>query len=559
MEGGFLQAKTMIEAWGYKADSHSRVLAQFLQKRETPLDEMESKYSGRGGGDATYVAKGGDVTEILKKMLMEYEDDLVALDKAEAETKAAYDLADDAKGLAIDAATKTKKTKEKVLGEKGQELANTQSDLKEATDGWTADTTVLKDTGTTCKKREEQYNQHMKTRDGELEAMQQAIEILEKVTGVRSPESKGVETTAVIPSFTQLRSVHAKKMFKDPRAKIAAVLRKAGNKKATAALSKLADKIMQLKAGQTPGSGMFDSIKNMIQKMIFHLMDEQKNEDEHKHWCDKELTNTELMLTEKTEKKSDAEATITQLAEKIQDLKNGITANQDAVALSEKEISDRTEDRAAEKAQNSATIKDAEDAQSAVAEAIAVLTTFYKNSGEVQKEAWESFAQTSAKTARRAGRNEPGVTEPEPEMYADDDVYTGTEGGASVIGMLEKVATDFAEMESQARADETEQQDEFDAWLTETHMDKAEKTKDSEMKTSRKGRYEDKKSGQEESLEHTTKELEATDQYEQDLQKACVDGDSSYGARKDARTQEIDALREAQEILEKAFTEEEEK
>merc|ERR1719238_2389566 len=296
MEGGFLQAKTLVEAWGHKAEHTSRVMAQFLQKKETPLDEMESKYSGRGGGDATYVAKGGDVTEILKKMLMEYEDDLVALDKAEAETKAAYDLADDAKGLAIDAATKTKKTKEKVLGEKGQELANTQADLKEAEDGYLADTTVLKETVTTCKKREDQYNQHMKTREGELEAMSQAIEILEKVTGVRSPESKGVDTTAVIPDFTQLSAVHAKKIA-DPKAKVVAVLRKVGNKKAAAALSKLADKIEKLK--QMPGSGMFDSIKNMIQKMIFHLMDEQKNEDEHKHWCDKEITNTELMLTEK--------------------------------------------------------------------------------------------------------------------------------------------------------------------------------------------------------------------------------------------------------------------
>merc|ERR1719498_612391 len=258
MEGGFLQAKTMIEAWGYKADRHSRVLAQFLQKRETPLDEMESKYSGRGGGDATYVAKGGDVTEILKKMLMEYEDDLVALNKAEEETNSAYLLADDAKRLAIDAATKTKKTKEKVLGEKGQELANTQADLKEAEDGYLADTTVLKETVTTCKKREDQYNQHMKTREGEIEAMSQAVEILEKVTGVRSPESKGVTPTAVIPDFTQLSSVHSKKV-KDPRAKVVAVLRKAGKTKATAALSKLADKIEKLK--QMPGSGMFDSIK----------------------------------------------------------------------------------------------------------------------------------------------------------------------------------------------------------------------------------------------------------------------------------------------------------
>merc|ERR1719238_1984590 len=184
-------------------------------------------------------------------------------------------------------------------------------------------------------------------------------------------------------------------------------------KKGTAALSKLADKIEKLQVGQMPGSGMFDSIKNMIQKMIFHLMDEQKNEDEHKHWCDKELTNTELMLTEKADKKNDADATITQLAEKIQNLKNGITSNQDAVALAEEEIASRTEDRAAEKAENEATIKDAEDAQSAVAEAIAVLTTFYKNSGEVQKEAWESFAQMGV----RRHRNEPGETAPEPEMY----------------------------------------------------------------------------------------------------------------------------------------------
>merc|ERR1719465_290369 len=161
---------------------------------------------------------------------------------------------------------------------------------------------------------------------------------------------------------------------------------------------------------------MFDSIKNMIQKMIFHLMDEQKNEDEHKHWCDKELTNTELMITEKTEKKEDADATITQLAEKIQDLKNGITSNQDAVALAEKEIASRTADRAAEKAENEATIKDAEDAQSAVAEAIAVLTTFYKNSGEVQKEAWESFAQMDV----RRHKSEPGETAPEPELWSSD-------------------------------------------------------------------------------------------------------------------------------------------
>jgi hypothetical protein len=544
MAGGFLQAKTLIEAYKPALASHSRAFSQFLHKKGTKEDPdpMEAKFVGRGGGDATYVAKGGDVTEILKKMLIEYEDDLVALDKAEAETKAAYDLADDAKKLAIDASDKTKKAKEKVLGEKGQELANTQQDLKEATDGHLADTTVLKETVTTCKTRKDQYNQFMKTREGELEAMSQAIEVLEKVTGVRSPESKGVDTTASIPDFVQLRNAKNTKKVVDPRKAIVAVLRKAGKSKQAAALSKLADKIEKLTmtTGQMPGSGMFDQIKNMIQKMIFHLMDEQKNEDEHKHWCDKEITNTELMIKEKTEKSADSDSTITQLAEKIQDLKNGIEANQKFIAETEDEISSRTEDRAADKKENQATIDDAEDAQTAIAQAIAVLKTFYKESGEVAKEAWESFVQLKV--------------EPEPELWKEEE-YTGTEGGAAVIGMLENCATDFAAMESQARADETAHQDAFDTFLTQAQMDKAARTKDTEMKEARKGRVEDKKSAKVESLDHTSKELEGTSQYRKDLEHACEDGDSSYADRKDARASEITALREAQGILDKAFEE----
>merc|ERR1719324_1653213 len=100
------------------------------------------------------------------------------------------------------------------------------------------------------------------------------------------------------------------------------------------------------------------------------------------------------MIKEKTEKSDDADSTITQLTEKIQNLKNGINDNNAFVATTEDEIASRTEDRAADKKENEATIKDAEDAQTAIAQAIAVLKTFYKESGEVAKESWEAFAQT---------------------------------------------------------------------------------------------------------------------------------------------------------------------
>lgn len=48
---------------------------------------------------------------------------------------------------------------------------------------------------------------------------------------------------------------------------------------------------------------------------------------------------------------------------------------------------------------------------------------------------------------------------------------------------------------------------------------------------------------------------EATVQYLKDLQPACVEGSSSYEARKEARAQEIEALGQAQDLLQSAFEE----
>jgi hypothetical protein len=518
--------------------------AQFLQRQEPIESESADKFEERQGQEATYTAKGGDATETLKKMLLKYEDDLVELNTAEAKEAAAHALADSAKADEISAATESKTTKEGVRGEKGQDLATQQAALQEAEDSLLADKTVLSETTTTCKTRADEYDFNMKTRAKEVEAMSEAIEVMEKVTGVRSPESKGIETVGFL-------QVGARKTFKDPLPSIVAVLRKAGASKSTAALAKLADKISKMK--QTPGSGTFDQIKNMIEKMIFHLMSEQKDEDDHKNWCDKELETTAMMKEDKEHKNATTVANINQLDAEIVQLTEDITDNTAWISDMEGQIESQMSARADAKAENAATVKDAQDAQTAISQAIAVLEDFYKSSGEVQKEAWESFTQVQA-VVRRAG-NAPGETEePEPELW-EAKPYTGTEGGAAVIGMLENIATDFASMEAAAKADETTQQDEYDEWLTGSQMDKAAKTKDSEQKTARMERLKEKLEGKKTDLDHTEKELEAAISYEENLQHACVDGDSTYAERKAARTQEISALREAEEILDKAFDE----
>merc|ERR550537_1577095 len=141
--------------------------------------------------------------------------------------------------------------------------------------------------------------------------MGQAIEILGKAVHTRTPESKGIESS----SFLQgQKSV-------DPRTKIVTLLRKAGKKD----LTKLADAIARTEE-QPLGSGTFDQIKNMIQKMIFHLMSEQKDEDDHKNWCDTEISKTNKMKEDKEATESALTADINALTTEIDQLVRDINA-----------------------------------------------------------------------------------------------------------------------------------------------------------------------------------------------------------------------------------------
>ena len=73
------------------------------------------------------------------------------------------------------------------------------------------------------------------------------------------------------------------------------------------------------------------------------------------------------------------------------------------------------------------------------------------------------------------------------------------------------------------------------------------------MKTHEKARLLDKVKSWTAQHKHVVSELEAVVQYLKDLQPACVSGDSTYEDRKKARTDEVEALRKAQTILEEAF------
>merc|ERR1739848_662847 len=97
-------------------------------------------------------------------------------------------------------------------------------------------------------------------------------------------------------------------------------------------------------------------------------------------------------------------------------------------------------------AKNTVTIKDAQDAQTAVAQALSVLKEFYAKAAEAT-----SFVQ-------------------EPEIF--DEPYKGMQSeNGGVLGMIEVIQSDFARLESETSAAETEGQKEYDQLVADSEID----------------------------------------------------------------------------------------
>lgn len=280
----------------------------------------------------------------------------------------------------------------------------------------------------------------------------------------------------------------------------------------------------------------------MIEKMIFHLKDEQNDEDNHKAWCDQEISKSNTSSLQKEDKIDELGTKIDATTASIAELENDIAVARDMIAKVNTFMSEATEIRKSGKKENKAAVEDAQQAQSAIANAIAVLREFYKDSGMVAKESWELVQR--------------GVTLGEKPATWDAS-YTGVadpqKQPGGIIAVLGKVAQDFSQMEADTRAQEATDQKEYDLAMSENKIEMASRNTEVEMKEQQKTRLSNKLDSLKQRHKAVSAEFDAVKQYLEDLRPACVDGDSSYEDRKTARNAEIEALKRAEEILAKAF------
>merc|ERR1719482_1781577 len=125
----------------------------------------------------------------------------------------------------------------------------------------------------------------------------------------------------------------------------------------------------------------------------------------------------------------------------------------------------------------------------------------------------------------------------------------GENGG--VIGMMEVIQADFARLESETKNSETQAQKEFDEFMDDSNVDKAQKEKDHDHWSASKQNQEQALAETKSNLAGTQEELDAATAYYNKLKPQCIaeEGSPSYEERVARRKEEIESLKEALRIL----------
>jgi len=533
-----------------KARDIVQALVSMVQDKAQAEDEGDDYAAPEANA---YESQSGGLIEMLKKLQDEFREKLGECQKAEMNSKAAYDMVVADLTASISNAGKDIKEKTAEKDRKAAKKASNKKELGATVEVKAENEKTLKNMDAECSEKSMSFEEKQKLRAEEIEAIEKATEIMKSpdVTGNAEKHLSLAQTQAT--SLVQLRGQTAAPLRRQVRDFLATESRRLKSK----GLALLSQKI---------AADPFAKVKSMIDAMITRLMEEANADAEHEGFCDKEMGESKVTRNKLTEDIDalnaaieDGKSTILSLAENTQELEAEL-------ASTKKSMGEATDLRTEEKAKNKAVIEDAQAASRATEAATAVLKDFYEKAAMAT-----GFLQLKSETHDpriKMGTDEwKALANPAYDIGADGSIgvdqghkegmqtfgekFTGQQDEAKfgVLAMLEVILSDFSNLEAETQAAETEAESTYKSFMTESKKSKAVKTRKVEMNTADKAAAELKMQEDIKDLKATQDELLAADRYYEKLVPQCVDQGQTWDERVAARQAEIDSLKEALKIL----------
>merc|ERR1719162_38471 len=338
----------------------------FLQRTDPETALMQDAMEVSAPEAHTFESQSGGVLDMVKGLGEKFEEQRDTLEKEEMNEKHSFDMMAQDLTDQIETANKNREKKSSFKSQRESDKADFSGELADTQATLAEDKKFLADMTAECEQKATDFEGRQEVRQGEIEAINKAIEIMssDEVSGAGEKHLPGLVQTGTRASFAQLRSEN-----RSPAQGIAAnFLRDRAGRTNSRMLSLLAVKVE---------ADPFKKVTKMIKDMIQKLMQEATEEAEHKGFCDTELGTNKITRDSKTDEVAGLTATIEGLNAEIAQLAKDIGDLGAQVSATDSAMGKATALRQDEKAKNTATIEDGKVAGEATGQALTVLKEFY--------------------------------------------------------------------------------------------------------------------------------------------------------------------------------------
>merc|ERR1719198_2402947 len=535
--GGFLQTST------------ASLLKKIVMNKDNMLDADRQDVLSFLSADSDYAPQSGEITGILKTMQDEMAADLKAATDEENAAIAAYDGLMSAKKKEVQSLTNMIEDKLQRVGDLGVEIQEMKNDLGDTADSLADDKKFLADLDKNCAGKQKLYDENVKMRGQELAALADTIKILNDDDALELFKKTLPGASA---SFLQIQ-VSASAM----KNRALALIQEAQS--SSTERRPALDFISLALRGKKIG---FEKIIGMIDDLVAELKVEQEADEKKKEYCAEEFDTSEDKHKVLTKSISDLESGIAESEEGITTTKAEIEALSDGIKALDKSVAEATEQRKEENEEYTALMAGNGAAKELLAFAKNRLNKFYnpklykppaKKELSAEDQATLAAGGTLAPTEAPGGIAGTGIglvqADPGPPPESIKAYSKKGEESNEIIAMIDMLIKDLEKEMTQAELEEKDGQEDYETFMKDSATKRAE---DSKTMTDKEGALADLETGlgqQKSDKAQAEKDLGALNEYIHSLHLECDWLIKYFDMRKEARTNEIDALEKAKAVL----------
>jgi len=505
-----------------------------------------------------YVPAGGQIVGILKNMKDEMTSSIKEAKEDEARSAEGFQELKTAKEQEVNVATKMVETKTKRAGELAVSIVQNQDGVEDTTEEVAETQKFLATLSVECQTKEKDWAERSKMRAEEVSAISEAINILNDDDAL--DVFKKAAPSALVQQSPEIGFLQAKGNAAMEVHQAAALLQSVATSYRSSRLDLLAYAMrskMRLGAKNGQHSSDFAEIQKMIGDMVALQRKEQQNDETHVEFCKEEFRTSDGEQQDKQQAVSHLGAAMDEMKSEVETVSADLKTLADSIQFLDKAVAEATEQRKEEHKQY---VQDAQLTQTAiqlVGKAKNRLQKFYnpalhKAEPTTAPEAslldgGASLLQV-AHTHLRAAKQAKQAKQPTPpETFGAYEKKGAKSGG--VMGLMDMIVKEMESASKEAEHEEKTAQKEYTELMGESKEGREQDTKSITTKESAKAQLEGKLTDTREKQALTMDELEHIHGVISDLHASCDFIMENFDMRKEARTQEIDSLKNAQAML----------